>query len=234
MYAMTRPWADETVDFDDEVTRQVDLLARSGEHRVDDDVLPLDPFLEEGWEEAETGELSFFLAGDLLAVQRTPQGHRLVSQANGIVKRVFEDRLLLGTPGSSSNEVVLGYRLPASVDLRPLIGRRIDVTLIDEPAGDGSAQTLTVRTRDGRVWLVARCGHLREASHAIGGAVVRATLSPKSGGPLVLAPPELQHIVAPGGEARFRIGESRYVVELVSRDASGCAAYFIADDRLWH
>jgi len=141
----------------------------------------------------------------------------------------------LGTPGLASHEIALGYRVPASLDLRPLIGRRVLLVLEEEPSSGGCArQTLTVRTSDDRVWLIARSGNVAEASHTLGSADIRLSLSPTPGGPLVVAAPELQHIVTPGGEARMRIGASRYVVELVSRDESGWAAYFIADDRLWH
>jgi hypothetical protein len=108
---------------------------------------------------------------------------------------------------------------------------------VDQPAR-GSArapeQTLTISTQDGRVWLIARHGSARDLTHALGGGEVRVMLSQRDGGPLVVAPPDLQHIVAPGGEAHLRVGKQRFVVELVSRDASGRAAYFIADELLWH
>jgi hypothetical protein len=153
-----------------------------------------------------------------------------------MVKRIQEDLLILGTPGSCANEVTVGYHLPASIDLRPLVGRRVRLTLDEEedPCGGRCEQTLTVRTHDDRVWLIARWGVILYASHLLGTAVVCLTLSPDEAGPLVVATPELHHAVAPGGEARMRIGLARYVIELLSRDASGHAAYFIADASLWH
>ena len=68
----------------------------------------------------------------------------------------------------------------------------------------------------------------------LAGAEVRVSLSPKDGGPLVVAPPDLQHIVAPGGDARMTVGRQRFVVEHVCRDGAGRTAYFIADELLWH
>jgi hypothetical protein len=68
----------------------------------------------------------------------------------------------------------------------------------------------------------------------LAGAEVRVNLSPKDGGPLVVATPDLQHIVAPGGEAHMTVGKQRFVVELLSRDDAGRAAYVIADALLWH
>jgi len=83
------------------------------------------------------------------------------------------------------------------------------------------------------VWLIARCGAEGDATHTVGGVAVQVALSPRDDGPLVVAAPELRHIVGTGGEARMGIGGSRYIVELESRDEAG-ATYFIADDRLWH
>jgi hypothetical protein len=224
-----------------DVTRPVDVLALSGEQVAaanDDDVWPVELFLEDGWLEEGWDDpspaMSFFIAGSAPSVVRLEQGSRSLTHAEGVVKRIDEDRLLLGTPGSSSPEVSLGYRVPASLDLRVLIGRRVRLTLEEESSGRRTEQTLTVRTFDGRAWLVARCGGMKDAGHALGAADVRVSLSSNDGGPLVVAAPDLQHIVAVGGEARVRVGTSRYVVEVVSRDDSGGAAYFIADDRLWH
>ena len=228
MNASHSSWADES----SEPTLPGDVLALSGERAAsEEDELSSSDFLEDGWE-SESPSMSFFILGGAPGVARK-WGRLVVTQAQGVVKRFEEEALLLGTPGSSCNEISLGYRLPASLDLRPLVGRRVFVTLEEEPPSGGRAgQTLTLRTADDHVWLIARCGTVQD--HSIGGTAVRVSLSPRSDGPLVVAAPDLQHIVAPGGEARMRIGTSRYVVELVSRDESGRAAYFVADDRLWH
>jgi len=241
MNSSPRFWADDssevTLPYCADVTRPGDVLALSGERIArdgDDDVLPLEDFLDDGWD--DEGALRFFVGGaapDVIRMRHVGGG--LVTQTQGIVKRIEEDRLLLGTPGRNSHEVTLGYRVPASLDLRPLIGRRVQVRLEDAPSPDGRpAQALTLRTLDGRVWLVARSGVTQSVAHALGGAEVRLSLAPSGGGPLVVAAPDLQHIVVPGGEARLRIGGARYVAELVARDAWGWADYFIADERLWH
>jgi hypothetical protein len=236
MNALHRPWTDGTME-GYETRHAEDALALRGERAANDEVWSADVLPEIDAEHGnDAGALSFFVIGPAPFVLRMQRGQRRVTQARGMVKRIDEDHVVLGTPGVSSNEITLGYRLPASVDLRPLVGRRVCVTLDEEepPSSARTRQTLTVRTLDGRVWLVARYGEVRDDSHSLGNAVVRVTLSPRDAGPLVVAPPDIQHIVVPGGEARVRVGTSRYVVELVSRDESGCAAYFIADDRLWH
>jgi hypothetical protein len=226
-----------TLPFWSDVTRPGDVLALSGErvaHGDDDEVFPLEDFLDDGWD--DDGAMRFSVRGgapDVIRMRHVSGG--LVTQAQGIVKRVEEDRLLLGTPGRATHAIALEYRVPASLDLRPLIGRRVQVRLEDASTPDGrAAQVLTLRTPDGRVWLVARSGVTENVAHALGGAEVRLSLAPGGGGPLVVSTPDLEHIVAPGGEARLRVGGLRYVAELVSRDASGWADYFIADDRLWH
>jgi hypothetical protein len=211
----------------------VDVLALSGERPTSEDELiwPAD-FLEDGWD--DDCAPSFSIVGRAPSVARLKQGPRVVTLAHGIVKRFKDDALILGTPGSPANEITLAYRLPASLDLRPLVGRRVRLTLEEQPKSGGSdEQTLTIRTADDRVWLIARCGAEEDATHAVGGFAVQVSLSPRDDGPLVVAAPELRHIVGTGGDARMGIGGSRYVVELESRDESG-ATYFIADDRLWH
>jgi hypothetical protein len=232
MNAIQRSWGDDS----SEVTRPGDVLALSGELGEPlDDVWPVDLFVEEGWEDDESPALSFYIVGGPPSVVRLQQPRRVITHAHGVVKRIEEDRVLLGTPGSACHEITLGYRLPASVDLRPLIGRRVRVMLQEEPpAGGRSGQTLTIRTAEDRVWLVARCGPIEGVEHCLAGVDVEVSLSMAGDGPLVVATPDLPYLVAPGREARMRIGASRYVVELVSRDDAGQAAYFIADDLLWH
>jgi hypothetical protein len=216
------------------VTRPREVLAPSGEHATsNDDDFPVDLFVDEGWDD-ESPVPSFMVVGNPPSVLRMQRASGAVTQAHGVVKRIEEDCLILGTPGISSNEVSVGYRLPASVDLRPLIGRRVWLKLEEDPrSGGSSGQTLTIRAADDHVWLIARCGRAHDEEHSLGGAVVRMSLAPKEGGPLVVAAPDLRHIVPPGSETRMKVGASRYVVEHLSHD-EGCASYFIADDQLWH
>jgi len=230
MNALDQSWADDS----SEVTRPGDVLALTGERGDDDGVWPVEHFLEDGWDD-ESPPLSFFVIGGPPSVVRMHYWGGVVTHAHGVVKRVEEDVVILGTPGSSCHEISLGYRLPASLDLRPLIGRRVRLTLEEAPPSGGlTAQTLTIRTADDHVWLVARFGSVQGIEYLIGGVEVLVFLSMKAEGPLVVATPTLQHSVAPGEETLVAIGPARYAVEHVWRDDSGCAAYFIADDRLWH
>ena len=256
MNAMDHSWTDES----QEVTQPADVLRLSGERRAadsdttlevdladvalgeleQDEVLPVEMFLEDDWDDEsgwdEAGLVaSFYVAGPLSRVIRSTKGRFTIAKAQGIAKRLEDDRLVLGIPGSPTDDVTLGYRLPASVDLRGLVGRRVRLTLEEETRPGGRiAQTLTIRTLDDRVWLLARQGISGDTSHELGGTPVRVSLAPKAAGPLVVSTRDLEHIVATGGEAHIRAGGSRYVVELVSRDDAGAADYFIADDRLWH
>lgn len=194
-------------------------------------------WLDETWDSLDAGDpsLSFDIEGDRLAVHTAHRTRGTVTEAQGIVKRIEEDRILLGTPGLSTDVAVVRYRLPASLDLRALVGRRVRISLVEAPGpGLRRAQTLTIRTGDDRVWLVARSGPVNDVAHTLAGCVVRVSFSPADGGPLVVSPPDVRHIVGAGSEVRLRLGAARFVVELVSRDLAGCGAYFIADDLLWH
>ncbi|HEY1694800.1 MAG TPA: hypothetical protein VGG39_21660 [Polyangiaceae bacterium] len=229
MNALYRSWADDT----SEETVPGDVLSASGELRwLGDDVFPIELFLDDGWDGPSLA-MRFFVAGGAPAVLRRQVGRQHVTEARGVVKRIEEDRLILGTPGSTSREVSLGYRLPASIDLRPLVGRKVRATLEQESTRAGCSQTLVIRTADEREWLVARCGVATESLYTLGGAVVGVNLGSGTSSPLVLLAPSSRHVVPPGGEARLRVGASRYVAELVSRDDTR-AAYTIVDDRLWH
>jgi hypothetical protein len=224
-----------TDDSWDEVTQRREALAVSREISSDADGEGWAVDVDDAWD--EPAPLGFCIDGAHPAVVRLWRDRSNVTEAQGVVKRIEEDRLLLGTPGTCSYEVALSYRLPASVDLRALVGRRVRLTLVDELARGAARvpeQTLTISTQDGRVWLIARQGSARDLTHTLEGGEVRVMLSQKEGGPLVVAPPDLKHIVAPGGEAHLRVGKHRFVVELVSRDDRGRAAYFIADELLWH
>ena len=234
MNALDRSWSDDS----SEVTLPGDVLALTGERGANDDVVwPVEAFLEDGWQDEsdESPALSFFIVGGPPSVVRMHYWAGVVTQAHGVVKRVEEDLVVLGTPGCPAHDISLGYRLPASLDLRALIGRRVRVTLEEGPPSGGvAAQTLTIRTGDDHVWLVARFGGVRGLEHCIQGVDLQMSLSMRNGGPLVVALPDLKYSVGPGEEAMTLIGSCRYIVELVWRDDSGSAAYFIADDRLWH
>ncbi|HEY8038662.1 MAG TPA: hypothetical protein VIF15_02670 [Polyangiaceae bacterium] len=177
----------------------------------------------------------FHLEGDPHAVRRYRRGWVCITRGKGVAKRIEEDRLHLGTPGVQQSDAAMDYSLPASIDLRPLVGRRVILGLSEEPLPHGGrGQTLTVQTRDGRVWLVARYGGGGAVAYHMGGLEVRAALSPRHDGPLVVGTPDLQWLVPPGGTAHMKLGISRLVVEHVSRDGAGCGSYLVADRLLWH
>lgn len=233
MNAFHRSWADDS----SEITWPIDRLALAAARaQNDDDVFPVDLFVDERWDDEEIAVPAFYVLGGPPSVTRMTRGLGKVTQARGIVKHIEEDRIVLGTPGICTSEVSVGYHLPASVDVRPLIGRRVRVTLEEEPLPKlRTEQTLTIRAAaTDHLWLAARHDADGEATHAIGGKLVRVTCSPNAGGPLVVDAGDVHRIVPPRGEARLVLEGARYVVELAPRDGAGGVSYFIADERLWH
>jgi hypothetical protein len=176
--------------------------------------------------------VAFRIDGEHPSVVRQEGLNALFTEATGLAKRIEEDCLRLGTPGAPVHAVSMMYRLPASIDLRPLVGRRLRLSLVDEP-GPTFGQTLTIGTVDGRVWLVARYGGTDGVTHDIAGARVRVRLSAMEDGPLVVTALDLEHVLGPGSDAPMSIGNRRFVIEHLARDR-GCVAYVIADHSLWH
>ncbi len=171
--------------------------------------------------------IGFHLEGETSIIARHGPDRSLISSAEGVAKEIEECRLWLGE--RSDREIALCYRLPSSIDLRPLVGRRLRVTLVREPAPEGAVgQTLTITDGDGRVWMVAHFGGAQGISHKLGDHEVRAALSQRWEGPLVIGRPELQWLVAPGERARL---DDRFMIHFVARTAE-CAAYVIADKSL--
>jgi hypothetical protein len=197
-----------------------------------------EPDLRSTWDQEPTSgpnavaTVAFRIDGEHPAVVRHESTNAAFTEATGLAKRIDEDCVLLGTPGASVHAVSMMYRLPASIDLRPLLGRRLRLSLVDEP-GPTFGQTLTIGTLDGRVWLVARYGGTDGVTHDLAGARVRVRLSPKEYGPLVVTALDLEHVLGPGSDAPMSIGNRRFVVEHLARDR-GCVAYLIADQSLWH
>lgn len=203
------------------------------------DVLLLDD--ADAWEDAipddDDGDLpfAFYVAGPPAAVARILVGDRAFARASGVVKRITDAALVLGTPGSPVDEVTVGYRLPASIDLRALVGRRVRVTLDERITEDGiAARTLTIHTAGDRLWLVVFCGEPSDARHAVGDESLRVTMAPREDGPMVVAVKAMRHIVPAGGETRIAVGDRRFAAELVAREESGSVAYYVVDDALWH
>ena len=108
------------------------------------------------------------------------------------------------------------------------------MTLLDEalPAG-GTGQTLTLTGDDGRLWLIARYGVVRGDTHALCGTELRAALSQRAEGPLMIGTPELQWLVQAGGSVKIPCGAQQLVLHFLARAANGCAAYLVADAAVW-
>jgi hypothetical protein len=176
-------------------------------------------WIDEGWDRAELPPVSF-------AIEPHREGRTRVSSVEGIVKHVDEERLDIGTPGFREERAFLDYHLPASLDLRPLVGRRVRVEI-------AQGKTLTICGDTGRLWLVAHYG--RDAFwQSVGGVDLCVSISRDAEQMLVVGPSGQQHVVECGGSARITWGARAWVVEFVSYDESGEAAYFIADASLWH
>jgi hypothetical protein len=128
---------------------------------------------------------------------------------------------------------VLGDALPRALDLKPLAGRSFRVTTFDEPGPRGtSSRTLVVTGTDAHVWLVVHHGEVFDQRHALGEVELRAALSQRDNGALIVGTAELQCMLDPGEEARIAAGEHTYVVHFGARTPGG-ATYVIADSRLW-
>jgi hypothetical protein len=176
-------------------------------------------WLEEGWDSAELPPVSF-------AIEPHGEDRARVSLVEGIVKHVDEERLDIGTPGFREERASLEYHLPASLDLRPLVGRRVRVEI-------AQGKTLTICGDTGRLWLVAH--HGRDAFwQSVGGVDLCVSISSDAEELLVVGPSGAQYVVECGGSARIAWGARAWVVEFVSHGESGEAAYFIADASLWH
>ncbi len=176
-------------------------------------------WIDEGWDSAELPPVSFAIE------PRRNEGAR-VSLAEGIVKHVDEERLHIGTPGFRAPHDLLEYHLPASLDLRPLLGRKVRVEI-------AQGRTLTILGDTGRLWLVAH--HGRDAFwQSVGGVDLCVSLCRETEEMLVVGPSGSRQVIGCGESARISLGSRDWVVELVSYRESGEAAYFIADASLWH
>jgi hypothetical protein len=111
------------------------------------------------------------------------------------------------------------------------------VTVQDELAMGVASQTLTISAADGgeasadggQVWLLARVGRVQGVEHVLDGTTVRAALSQRAGGPLVIGTTKLQWLVAPGQCVCVGGRMIAHYLGATPPDGPGCAAYVIAD-----
>ena len=184
------------------------------------------------WKLAEES-LPFQLDGDMVPTSRTASRRTWISSAEGRVTSVGDGHAFIDGEHAAS----LRHALPASIDLTPLIGKRVRVTLMHAApslASDaGVTQTLTITGEGGRLLLVAHSGHVRGNTHMLGKVSVYVALSQRPGGPMVFGTARLQSLVRVGDSVRVRDGEHLYVLSFHARAANGNASYVITSGALW-
>jgi len=131
-----------------------------------------------------------------------------------------------------TDDVSLSYVVPPHIDLGPLRGAYVKVTLTDELTAAGRrAQMLTIADETGRPLLLARFGQAGQV-HALGRSRVRIALSQRPGGPLVFGTEKLEYVVHVGEHVRVREPVGEFVVCFVARTMNDDVAYVIADRTL--
>jgi hypothetical protein len=174
--------------------------------------------------------IRFALEGRSSIRPRTAGRRTMIRAAEGRVLGIEEARLWLG----EGDDVALSYSLPASIDLAPLVGRRVRVAIRHEPLREGpNSQLLTIADEDGPVRLIAHFGEANGHVHAIGDTHVRVALSLREGGPIAFGTEHLQCLVQVGEHVLLRDRDSAYVMEFIARSRAGYAAYAIVDRALW-
>jgi len=158
---------------------------------------------------------------------REPGSRGWLSIAEGRVEAVGDHHVDL------EGDVTLAYVVPPRVDLRPLRGAYVKLTLTDEPASAGPrAQVLTIADAAGRPLLLARFGRAGQV-HAIGKSRVRTAVSQRPGGPMAFGTDKLQYVVHVGDHVRVREPVGEFVLHFVARTAYDYVAYVIVDETLW-
>jgi hypothetical protein len=171
--------------------------------------------------------LSFELSGGASVVVPAPGCE--VTSADGTV--TWADAASLEV--TDLQRVTLSHNLPLAFDLRSLLGQAIRVTLVDEYGPLGVSQTLEISRAGGEVILVGRFGPVGGIVHRLRGIEVRAALSQRSEGPLVVGTDQLQWLIPVGRHVRVSPTGTggELVVDYIARLAE-CVAYVIADSRL--
>lgn len=187
--------------------------------------------------------IAFHLEGEQARTARVPapRVHHAsrITSAEGTALLEGASRLWLAGRDASgrSHGSSLRYTLPASFSLGPMAGHRVRVTVQDELAMGVASHTLTISGADGseasadggKVWLLARYGRVQGVEHVLDGTTVRAALSQRAGGPLVIGTTKLQWLVAPGQCVCVGGRMIAHYLGASVADGAGCAAYVIAD-----
>ena len=153
-----------------------------------------------------------------------------IATAEGRVEAVDDDRIWL----TDGDDVTLEVTLPSCIDLRPIVGERLRITLRDDPSTNGpTGQLLTLSDESGRTRMLAFYGRVQGNAHVVGDVQVRVSLSQRSGGPLVVGTSQQQCVLGAGQEIAVRDGQGEYVMHFVSRTSSGYAAYVLVEKAMW-
>jgi hypothetical protein len=153
-----------------------------------------------------------------------------IATAEGRVEAVDDDRIWL----TDGDDVTVELTLPSCVDLRPIVGERLRITLRDDPSSTGpTGQLLTLSDESGRTRLLAFYGRVQGNQHVVGEVNVRVALSQRSGGPLVVGTSQQQCMLGAGEEIAVRDALGDYVIHFVSRTSSGYAAYVLVEKAMW-
>jgi hypothetical protein len=184
-------------------------------------------WIDEQWVREELPSVGF-------ALEQEGRRESFVPFVEGVVRHVDEERLDVGTPGFRAAFASLAYHLPASLDLRPLLGRRVQIEHERRCRSDGEIEeTLTIRGRDGRLWLVAHVGQSPFWQN-VEGVDVSLSVAKDAQELRVAGTPGRDHLLQSGEYARMICGRRDLVAELVECSETGEAAYFLADASLWH
>ena len=180
------------------------------------------------WKCVESVPPLLFSVEGLTAVRGHEPGHRgWLTLAQGRVDDVGDHHVHL------EDDVTLAYVVPSRIDLRPLRGAYVKLTLTDEPAPAGPrAQTLTISDEAGSPLLLARFGPAGQ-THAIGKSRVRTTLSQRPRGPMAFGTEKLQYMVQIGDHVRVHEPVGEFIVHFAARTAFDYVAYVIAHKALW-
>jgi hypothetical protein len=180
------------------------------------------------WKSVDVAPAILFSIEGLSAVRgRDPTRRGWITLAEGRVDDVSDHHLAL------DDDVTLGYVLPPQVDLSPLKGQDVKLSLSDEPAGIGPrAQMLSIADVEGTLRLFARFGPAGRV-HSIGKSRVRTALSQRPRGPMAIGTEHLQYVLHVGEHVRMREAGCEFIVQFLSRTAYDYVAYVIAEKELW-
>jgi hypothetical protein len=171
--------------------------------------------------------LLFSIEGQTAVRGREPGRRGWLTIAQGRVDDVGDHHVGL------ESGVTLAYVVPSRIDLRPLHGAYVKITLNDEPAPAGPrAQMLTLSDEAGHPLLLARFGPAGQ-THAIGKSRLRTTLSQRPHGPMAFGTDKLQYMVQVGEHVRVHEPVGEFIVHFAARTAHDHVAYVIAHKALW-